>query len=171
MAQLMPLPLTVSCFTKIQIGFTFLVPAHPGSRAVITSECVCVCGIGLRWLLRRTKSAVNERVVVGPAVFRSCVFAARRRRRVVDRRRLTDGRAPYRRTGRSCVSASDPSAIDWQWCPPGFAPPPPPPPAPPPPLQLAPPAQPTSWMMWDARGAGYLYGESGVSRRPIDASC
>ena len=31
-AQLMPLPLTVSCFSKIQIGFTFLVPAHPGSR-------------------------------------------------------------------------------------------------------------------------------------------
>ena len=24
----MPLPLTVSCFSKIQIGFTFLVPAH-----------------------------------------------------------------------------------------------------------------------------------------------
>jgi len=31
MAQLMPLPLTVSCFSKIQIGFTFMVPAHPGS--------------------------------------------------------------------------------------------------------------------------------------------
>ena len=31
MAQLMPLPLTVSCFSKIEIGFTFLVPAHPGS--------------------------------------------------------------------------------------------------------------------------------------------
>jgi len=31
MAQLMPLPLTVSCFSKIQIGFAFLVPAHPGS--------------------------------------------------------------------------------------------------------------------------------------------
>jgi len=31
MAQLMPLPLTISCFSKIQIGFTFLVPAHPGS--------------------------------------------------------------------------------------------------------------------------------------------
>jgi len=30
MAQLMPLPLTVSCFSKMQIGFTFLVPAHPG---------------------------------------------------------------------------------------------------------------------------------------------
>ena len=28
MAQLMPLPLTASCFSKIQIGFTFLVPAH-----------------------------------------------------------------------------------------------------------------------------------------------
>ena len=35
--QLMPLPLTVSCFSKIHIGFTFLVPAHlggPGERAV-----------------------------------------------------------------------------------------------------------------------------------------
>jgi len=31
MAQLMPLPLTVSCFSKIHFGFTFLVPAHPGS--------------------------------------------------------------------------------------------------------------------------------------------
>ena len=30
-AQLMPLPLTVSCFSRIHIGFTFLVPAHPGS--------------------------------------------------------------------------------------------------------------------------------------------
>jgi len=31
MAQLMPLPLTVFCFSKIQIGFTFLVPVYPGS--------------------------------------------------------------------------------------------------------------------------------------------
>jgi len=30
-AQLMPLPLTVSCFSKIQIGFTFLIPAHLSS--------------------------------------------------------------------------------------------------------------------------------------------
>ena len=45
MAQLMPLPLTVSCYSKIQIGFTFLVPAHmgsPGKRAV-KRVCVCVC--------------------------------------------------------------------------------------------------------------------------------
>jgi len=45
MAQLMPLPLTVSCYTKIQIGFTFLVPANldsPGKRA-IKRVCVCVC--------------------------------------------------------------------------------------------------------------------------------
>jgi len=32
MAQLMPLALTVSCFSNIQIGFTFLVPAHPGNH-------------------------------------------------------------------------------------------------------------------------------------------
>jgi len=30
MAQLMPLPLTFSCSSKIQIGFSFLVPAYPG---------------------------------------------------------------------------------------------------------------------------------------------
>ena len=46
-AQLMPLPLTVSCFSEIQIGFAFLVPAHPstgslGKRAV-KQMCVCVC--------------------------------------------------------------------------------------------------------------------------------
>jgi len=49
-AQLMPRPLTVSCFSEIQIGFTFLVPAHPGSpgkRAgplnARVRACVCVC--------------------------------------------------------------------------------------------------------------------------------
>ena len=42
-AQLMPLPLTVSCFSKIQIGFTFLVPAHPGSPGQRAVKCVCVC--------------------------------------------------------------------------------------------------------------------------------
>jgi len=31
MVQLMPLLLTVSCFSKIKIDFTFLVPAYPGS--------------------------------------------------------------------------------------------------------------------------------------------
>ena len=35
-----PLPLTVSCFSKIQIGFTFLVPAHLGSP--LTGVCVHV---------------------------------------------------------------------------------------------------------------------------------
>ena len=45
MAQLMPLPLTVSCFNEIQIGFTFLVTAYlgsPGKRAV-KRVCVGVC--------------------------------------------------------------------------------------------------------------------------------
>jgi len=43
MAQLMPLPITVSCFSKIQIGFTFLVPADlgsPGQRAIKQHVCV-----------------------------------------------------------------------------------------------------------------------------------
>ena len=45
MTQAMPLPLTVSCFSKIQIGFTFLVPAYPGSpgQRAVKRVCVCVC--------------------------------------------------------------------------------------------------------------------------------
>jgi len=43
MAQLMPLPLAVSCFSKIQIGFAFLVPAHPGSPEQRAVKRVCVC--------------------------------------------------------------------------------------------------------------------------------
>jgi len=47
MAQLMLLPLTVSCFSKIQIGFSFLVPAYP----VVPEKgplnvCVCVYVFG-----------------------------------------------------------------------------------------------------------------------------
>jgi len=42
MSQLMPLPLTVSCFSKIQIGFTCLLPAHLGSPRKRAVKCVCV---------------------------------------------------------------------------------------------------------------------------------
>jgi len=42
MAQRVPLPLTVSCFSKIQIGFTFLVPAHLGSPRKGAVKRVCV---------------------------------------------------------------------------------------------------------------------------------
>jgi len=44
----MPLPFTVSCFSESQIGFTFLVLAHPGSPGKrllngCVRVCVCVC--------------------------------------------------------------------------------------------------------------------------------
>ena len=42
MTQLMPLPLTASCFSKIQIGFTFLVVAHTGSPGKRAVKRVCV---------------------------------------------------------------------------------------------------------------------------------
>ena len=53
MAKLMPLPLTVSCFSKIQIGFAFLVPAHPGSpgQRAVKRVCVCVCAFSALTLL------------------------------------------------------------------------------------------------------------------------
>jgi len=50
MSQLMPLPLTLSRFSRIQVGFTFLVPAYPGSPGkgplnvyVCACACACVC--------------------------------------------------------------------------------------------------------------------------------
>jgi len=43
MAQLMPLSLTVCCFSKIQIGSTFLIPAHLGSPRQRAVKWVCVC--------------------------------------------------------------------------------------------------------------------------------
>jgi len=51
-AQLMPLPLTVSCSSKIHIGFTFLVPAHPGRPGQRAVKRVCVC-VPI-WLLLHT---------------------------------------------------------------------------------------------------------------------
>jgi len=50
MAQLMPLPPTVSCFSKIQIGFTFLVPAHQGSprKRDVKWVCACMC-VRVQW--------------------------------------------------------------------------------------------------------------------------
>ena len=42
-AQLMPLPLTGCCCSKIQIGFTFLVLAHPGSPGKRAVKRVPAC--------------------------------------------------------------------------------------------------------------------------------
>jgi len=53
MAQLMPLPLTFSCFSEVQIGFTFLVLAHPGSPGQRDVEQVCVCFASSHSALRR----------------------------------------------------------------------------------------------------------------------
>jgi len=63
MAQLMPLPLTVSSFSKIQIGIAFLVPAHPGSRGkrAVKRVCVCVCVCGQRLCCDAGYEAQRER--------------------------------------------------------------------------------------------------------------
>jgi len=57
MAQRMPLPLTVYCSSKIQIGFTFLVPAHPG----------CSGKEAVKWLLCSAVYAVTMCPSVKPA--------------------------------------------------------------------------------------------------------
>ena len=61
MAQLTPLPLTVSCFSKIQIGFTFLLPAHPGSPGK-RADNVCVCKRCIRQsILPGTNQSLTQR--------------------------------------------------------------------------------------------------------------
>ena len=54
MAQLMPLPLTVSCFSKIQTGFTFLVLAYPGGPGKRAFNQVCVYIYVIELLCYRT---------------------------------------------------------------------------------------------------------------------
>jgi len=61
-AQLMPLPLTVSCVSKIQIGFAFLVPVHlcsPRKRAV-KRVCVCVSSAVLAHLVVMTNRQIHR---------------------------------------------------------------------------------------------------------------
>ena len=64
MAQRILLPLTVSCSSKIQIGFTFLVPAHPG-------------GPGQR-AVERTRARARVRVCV--LVYVPCLVAVCQRK-------------------------------------------------------------------------------------------
>jgi len=71
-AQLIPLPLTVSCFSKIQIGFTFLVPAHPGSPGKRAVKRVSVC-------LSPGGANVNSRRIRGSFVSRGAGHDASRR--------------------------------------------------------------------------------------------
>ena len=67
--QLMPLPLTVSCFSKIQIGFTFLVLAHPGSprQRVVKWVCVCVCVVTGKLCNPSLTFAIPEHIKIEPA--------------------------------------------------------------------------------------------------------
>jgi len=59
-AQLMPLPPTVSCFGKIQIGFTFLLLAHLGSLRQRAVKRVCVCVL-LMYVLIVTSGSLQRR--------------------------------------------------------------------------------------------------------------
>ena len=61
MAQLMPLPFTVSCFSKIEIGFTFLVPAYPGIPGKGSlNGCVCVCELDKLDMKLNVKKSVSK---------------------------------------------------------------------------------------------------------------
>jgi len=66
-AQLMPLPLTVSCFSKIQTGFTFLVRAHPGSPGQRAVKRVCVYVNSGHFVLVLLASVVLSLVSSGPS--------------------------------------------------------------------------------------------------------
>ena len=62
----LPLPLTVSCFSEIQIGFTSLVPAHPGSPGQRPlNGCVCI---------RACDTAVNTRILLPERWCKDCTF-------------------------------------------------------------------------------------------------
>jgi len=81
-AQLMPLPLTVSCFSTIQIGFTFLVPAHPGSRGKRAIKKVFVCvllSINCRSMSLQVDLTMNYSAAVPGAAIKSVAWRRRKR--------------------------------------------------------------------------------------------
>ena len=79
MAQLMALPLTVSCFSKIQIGFTFLVPAHPGGPGkgllnVCAVDCWSIWTSALKHVPYVSASCRNTRCKTFTPLFYSTVY-------------------------------------------------------------------------------------------------
>jgi len=60
MAQLMPLPLTVFCFSKIQIGFTFLASAHLGSPRKMAVKRVYVLDMTRKQIQHITHQPTKE---------------------------------------------------------------------------------------------------------------
>ena len=94
MAQLMPLPLTVSCFSKIQIGFTvwyrltrMCVCVHACVRACV---CVCVCVFslladqGLRNGGASLRQSVRSFARCYPPLRRVCCCAPRKQEISID---------------------------------------------------------------------------------------
>ena len=74
--QLMPVTLTVSCISKIQIGFTFLVPAYPGSPRKRALN-LCVCAFYFQMLLLSVKlylppQTINCSVDISKITLDSC---------------------------------------------------------------------------------------------------
>ena len=57
----------VCCFSNIQIGFTFLVPAYPGSpgQRAVKWFCVCVCVCVLRVFCTSYLAGVHHRILRG----------------------------------------------------------------------------------------------------------
>ena len=73
MSQLMPLPLTVSCFSKIQIGFTFLVPLTqvvPDKGPL--NRCVSVCACVICDSVTKITVSVNLSIICMCCTLRKC---------------------------------------------------------------------------------------------------
>ena len=78
MAQLMPLPLTVSCFSEIQIGFTFLVPAHPvvPEKGLLNGSVCVVVLIQFDFSISSVTSSYTEACKVVMAILQICQLAS-----------------------------------------------------------------------------------------------
>ena len=75
MAQLMQLPLTVSCSSKIQIGFTFLVPAYPGcpGKKRPLNGCCCCCSVFFHCRIRNRPNAIVQELLFTDVFESTCV--------------------------------------------------------------------------------------------------
>ena len=67
----MPLPLTVTCFSKIQTGFAFLVSAYLGSPGKKVVKQVCVCQLMTSGLKRDWINSYSPKPATGDTAVRN----------------------------------------------------------------------------------------------------
>jgi len=79
-----PADATVSCSSKIQINFTFLVPAYPGSPGQRAVKWVCVCLCNFFWKNLPIEVDNSSSVITAKTYHKSITFSFQHLKNIYD---------------------------------------------------------------------------------------